>query len=210
MLYQPELIKGNIPIQILCLAKSPEYLTSQFASLLNNLLCYALFVEFDYSKSKTWIQLTDYSTKYEVSISTLRRRIKEESISYRVESGKYYILDEAPSRKQRGRKPAEERKIEIFSQGGAIGSAVYFDQDEMTPVVGSETSALEEDISKKTGEPIFSAANRLLEEIKRAYSQVLLEKEEQILQLKEEIADLRTLAQVLESENERLRQKMST
>jgi hypothetical protein len=81
----------------------------------------------------------------------------------------------------------------------------------MTPVTGSETSGSGSlDSLKNTGdEPIFSAANRLLEEIKRAYSQVLMEKEEQILQLKEEIADLRTLAQVLESENDRLRKKLN-
>lgn len=187
-------------------------------------------MEIEYSKeqnqehddtSKTWIQLTDYSNKYEISISTLRRRIKEESIPYRLDNGKYYLLDEGLNKKQRGRRPSEDKKIEVFNQGGAIGSAVYFDQDEMTPVIGSETSAtasessitgaydLQGQLQAKGNEPIFSAANRLLEEIKRAYSQVLMEKEEQILQLKEEIADLRTLAQVLESENERLRKKMN-
>lgn len=172
-------------------------------------------MDFDYSRtieepgtggSRTWIQLTDYSNKYGVSISTLRRRIKEESIQYRVDNGKYYLLDEALRQKQRGRKPTEEKKIEVLQQGGAIGSAVYFVEDEMTPVTGSENSDVVA-TAPNPKEPIFSAANRLVEELKKAYSQILLEKEEQILQLKEEIADLRTLAQVLESENERLRTK---
>ena len=45
----------------------------------------------------------------------------------------------------------------------------------------------------------------LLAEIKSAYRQVLQEKEEQVLILKNEISDLRTLVNVLESENKRLR-----
>jgi hypothetical protein len=52
--------------------------------------------------------------------------------------------------------------------------------------------------------PILSAANRLLNELKKAYSQILQEKEEQILQLKEEVTDLKTLVRVLEGENDKL------
>jgi riboflavin biosynthesis pyrimidine reductase len=53
-------------------------------------------------------------------------------------------------------------------------------------------------------EPILTAANRLLTELKKAYMQILQEKEEQIMHLKEEQADLKTLVRVLEAENERL------
>ena len=139
-----------------------------------------------------------------MSISTLRRRIKEESIDYRLDSGKYFILDEVPTKKPRGRKPNDVQEGEFFSAGSAIGSAVYFDSDDMV----SLQEKIEKNIGTNKSEPIFSAANRLLEELKKAYSQILQEKEEQVLQLKEEIADLRTLAQVLESENDRLRKKL--
>src|SRR5436190_5774976 len=44
-----------------------------------------------------WIPLTDYSNKYKVSISTLRRRIKLENIPFKLASGKYFLLDESPS-----------------------------------------------------------------------------------------------------------------
>jgi hypothetical protein len=50
----------------------------------------------------------------------------------------------------------------------------------------------------------WQTTQALLNEIKKAYSLILQEKEEQILQLKEEVADLKTLVRVLENDNERL------
>src|SRR6186713_1555773 len=43
-----------------------------------------------------WLPLVDYSNKYRISISTLRRRIKLESIPFKLDSGKYFIIDESP------------------------------------------------------------------------------------------------------------------
>ena len=60
-------------------------------------------------------------------------------------------------------------------------------------------------IQANKDEPILTAANKLLNELKKAYSLILQEKEEQILHLKEEVSDLKTLVRVLESENDRLR-----
>lgn len=51
----------------------------------------------------------------------------------------------------------------------------------------------------------MEVANKLLSELKRAYTQILAEKEEQMLLLKEEVSDLKTLVRVLESENDRLK-----
>ncbi len=45
---------------------------------------------------------------------------------------------------------------------------------------------------------------RILDEIKKAYTLILQEKDEQVRQLREEISDLKTLVRVLEGENERL------
>ncbi|OFZ19337.1 MAG: hypothetical protein A2Z20_01720 [Bdellovibrionales bacterium RBG_16_40_8] len=45
----------------------------------------------------------------------------------------------------------------------------------------------------------------LVGEIKNAYKTILQEKEQQILQLKEEIVDLKTLVEILETENSRLK-----
>ncbi len=48
----------------------------------------------------------------------------------------------------------------------------------------------------------------MLKEIKDAFIKVLQEKEEQILNLNEEIADLKTLVRMLEIENERLKSNL--
>ncbi|MBK7845673.1 MAG: hypothetical protein IPJ71_18710 [Bdellovibrionales bacterium] len=40
-----------------------------------------------------WISLNDYSSKYKVSVSTLRRRIKEDAAEYNLENGKYWLKD---------------------------------------------------------------------------------------------------------------------
>ena len=42
----------------------------------------------------SWLSLVDYANKYKVSISTLRRKIKIEEIPFRLDSGKYFIIDE--------------------------------------------------------------------------------------------------------------------
>lgn len=63
----------------------------------------------------------------------------------------------------------------------------------------------EKNIKSNKDEPILTAANKLLNELKKAYTQILQEKEEQIFQLKDEVSDLKTLVRVLESENDRLR-----
>ncbi|MGZ3745545.1 MAG: hypothetical protein ACXVBQ_16895, partial [Pseudobdellovibrionaceae bacterium] len=49
------------------------------------------------STTESWLVLSDYSTKYDVSVSTLRKRIKAEDINFRLEDGKYYIIDEPMS-----------------------------------------------------------------------------------------------------------------
>ena len=40
-----------------------------------------------------WLTLQEYSSKYKISISTLRRRIKGEEIKYNLESGRYFLQD---------------------------------------------------------------------------------------------------------------------
>lgn len=41
----------------------------------------------------TWIDLTEFSTKYGVSTSTLRRRIRAKTIAFKLEKGKYLLHD---------------------------------------------------------------------------------------------------------------------
>ncbi len=125
-----------------------------------------------------WLDLTDYSTKYKVSVSTLRRRIKAEDINFQLRDGKYFLIDEPMSTHQKHR-PSQESDVEM------MGAHLVF------PKVSKD-------------EPILTAANKLLTELKMAYTQILCEKEEQILRLKEEVSDLKTLVKVLENENSRI------
>jgi hypothetical protein len=125
----------------------------------------------------SWLSLIDYANKYKVSISTLRRKIKIEDIPFRLDSGKYYIVDEP---------------LEII--GKSHGEQLVLEK----PEAKGSNVGLE-------GESVLVAANRLLDEIKKAYTLILQEKDEQIRQLREEISDLKTLARVLEGENERLK-----
>lgn len=121
-----------------------------------------------------WLPLFEYSNKYRVSISTLRRRIKSDSIDFKLDDGKYLILDTPPDKMNRA-KASEE----------------IHEQDFIETVPEQKLSQM--------GEPaVFSTANRLLDELKRAYTLILQEKDEQIRLLREEISDLKTLVRVLE------------
>lgn len=153
-----------------------------------------------------WLPLTDYSLKYKVSVSTLRRRIKTEDIQFRFDDGKYFILDEPPtgSPQPRANRPSLNSETARAFGGSvgpakpALGHAMDFEDEAVPPKDdGKERAKIEQNI--------LNVANNLLGELKKAYSQILHEKEEQILQLREEISDLRTLVRVLESENARLK-----
>lgn len=232
-----------------------------------------------------WLPLTDYATKYKVSVSTLRRRIKAEDIKYLFQEGKYFISDKPISMVSKispslgystniqngisqvssavnleNEKPEEMTALEKQSQtydfdflenlrknastklpqvknevgmlnktkqnfqpAINIEEEYYFKNQKSEKNITSEfefvkSEAIDsatnqaglkefsEKISKiGNNEPILTAANKLLAELKKAYTQILQEKEEQIMTLKEEVSDLKTLVKVLESENLRLK-----
>lgn len=254
-----------------------------------------------------WLPLTDYATKYKISVSTLRRRIKADDISYQFQDGKYYISDEpintintnlkfSPSlnlNENRNEIPkqlssaisplssdlsdsasdeflenlkraAPEKLPSIKNEVGILDknkneslravtprmidleSEYYFkSQAESSNHMNNKNSSSEiitngsadrtndnitkhfdfiknedengalssgkKDFSEKiskigNNEPILTAANKLLNELKKAYTQILHEKEEQITSLKEEVSDLRTLVKLLERENSRMKE----
>ena len=113
------------------------------------------------------MSLTEYSSEYGISVSTLRRRIKGKQIRYKLINGKYFL-------------PRQETSSNQTS----------------TPVPNEVLRGQEENS--------FNTAKTLLDELKKAYMQSLQSKEEQILQLKQQITDLKTLVMFLEKENARL------
>jgi hypothetical protein len=119
-----------------------------------------------------WLPLLNYSAKYNVSLSTLRRRIKNNSIGFKLEGGKYFIADEAIT--------AEKETVK--SQGI---------EPNLSPLLSTN-------IQPSYEASVLSSAHKLVEELKAAYAKILQEKEEQITLLKEEVVDLRMLVRILE------------
>jgi hypothetical protein len=126
---------------------------------------------------ENWIALNDYANKYQVSISTLRRRIKSNKIRYKLEDGKYLLSDSADN-------------SAIRSQGAEAYSEVPMSTDVMA--------------NTESG---YSMSRLLLDELKRAYLDSLQAKEDQILYLKQQVSDLKTLVMFLEKENNRIQNK---
>lgn len=141
--------------------------------------------------NNTWLPLNEFSTKYKVSLSTLRRRIRSGEIEHKFAEGKYWLADR-PILKHARKFDYEARGVE--EENGKVIN------------LGLETPPSQE-VSEEfiSGEGLLDSANKLMAELKGAFISVLHEKEDQIMQLKEEIADLRTLVRILEADNERLK-----
>jgi hypothetical protein len=137
--------------------------------------------------NKGWMPLNEYSNKYRVSLSTLRRRIRANEIEFRFDDGKYWLLD-APIAK-----PPHGVELRAVTAPRAIETQSEF-------AISSNT------IPQPEG--LLNSAQNLLQELKNAYVKVLHDKEEQITQLKEEVIDLKTLVKILESENDRLKSNL--
>lgn len=130
---------------------------------------------------QNWLPLMEYSAKYRVSLSTLRRRIKAGEIEYKLHDGKYLLRDGPLQTVHSGAEAiAPPQKVSPQIQNVPVSSGLERDQ-------------------------YWQTTQGLLNEIKKAYSLILQEKEEQILQLKDEVADLKTLVRVLEEDNARVK-----
>lgn len=134
-----------------------------------------------------WLPLNDYSTKYQISISTLRRRIRSGTIENQFRDGKYWIKDQ-PTHRSYQTERSDLASVKTVPH--APSSTPIANTSAPVSADNGETSALE-------------MANHLVAELKSAYVLILQEKEEQILQLKEEVADLKTLVRILEADREK-------
>lgn len=159
----------------------------------------------------SWLALADYSTKYKVSVSTLRRRIKAEDINFRLADGKYFIIDEPMSTHQNHR-PSLTSDTMVGTHSPNLKNSIediLASYAQPQPQTQPKETSAKPDHVRKNEEQILSTAHKLLTELKRAYTQILQEKEEQILQLKEEISDLKTLVKALESENQKSKKRQN-
>lgn len=174
----------------------------------------------------TWLPITDYSAKHKISVSTLRRRIKADDIKYRFLEGKYLLLDEPvpvttsnplhrPSLSdsivnESASTASGFNPVHGFTNHGSAQMSAQTQPVSQSNANGSALNNLPPPSEVNLDGPILSAANRLLTELKKAYSQILQEKEEHILQLREEVTDLKTLVRVLEGENDKLNSRLGT
>lgn len=193
--------------------------------------------------SINWISLADYSAKYKVSISTLRRRIKNEQVEYAFDSGKYYLPDLdikaiSKAKKSFSSRVAPPKKVNSL-EDLQLGQHFYgkdflenfdnsftevknhdngessdegdfmFSKEEVANAVNAfnhPEAKAEKKIAKDNMESssMKEALDHMTKELKKAYSAILQEKEEQLILLKEQVADLKTLVNILEEENQRL------
>ena len=164
--------------------------------------------------TQDWLTISDYAGKYKVSVSTLRRRIKTNTVESIFEDGKYFLRNKSLRDHQiRANDKANDRSNKVAQNHLRTAPAVAPPQKTTVPaqhrnLMEEPTNRLHEQGGEEAS-PIFATANRLLNELKKAYSVILQEKEEQILQLKDEVADLKTLARVLEEENNRLKESIT-
>lgn len=139
-----------------------------------------------------WITLADFSSKYRVSVSTLRRRIKAGTTQYQLDAGKYWLRD----------LPLKDHKpLKVNNPNPKKDAA----PPQTLSTSSEEFEALTEDTPSDAPEiksTLITTVNSMMEELKKAYMQILQEKEHQIFQLKSEIADLKTLVRVFEDQSE--------
>jgi hypothetical protein len=166
--------------------------------------------------SRNWLTLMEYSAKYRVSISTLRRRIKASEMEFQFTDGKYLLKDTpissgaevvAPPISTQPQNQRQPIMNEDFIANLQSPLSLVTKPAPSTNVMAIVPSPIQENNvprSIKTEEAVNPTVERLLSEIKKSYSTVLQEKEEHIRQLRSEISDLKTLVQVLEQQNGQL------
>jgi hypothetical protein len=146
----------------------------------------------------------EYSAKYRVSISTLRRRIKAGELEFQFTEGKYLLKDVSlpvepvAAGSEVVAPPTQAKQPQIQLVPSASNSKVA-----MAPVPPPAATKIPPPSNSEVGPQV----EKLLAEIKKAYMQILQEKEEQILLLRSEMSDLKTLVSVLEEQNNQLKQK---
>jgi len=151
--------------------------------------------------NKEWLALTEYSSKYHVSVSTLRRRIRSGQAVHVYKNGKY-LLKDLPLVDHLMTEDKKVDREESMIQGEVAPPQQNPPHKKFLAAQAEQKAWATQNSKNNTAS---KEVETLLAELKSAYRQILQEKEEQVLILKSEISDLRTLAKVLETENERLR-----
>lgn len=157
--------------------------------------------------SNSWISLNEFSTKYGISLSTLRRRIKRGQVEHEFREGKYWVKD-APAPKylnQNHNEAAAKTEVgNLKNSSDKCSTGIEGAPSKGEPEKLNSIPSIDKSSDSEQASHLLASANKVLQELKGAYINVLQEKENQITQLKAEISNLKTLVQILEAENNRL------
>lgn len=164
-----------------------------------------------------YLSLAEYSSKYGVSISTLRRRIRSGQFPYSLKLGKYFLEDQSPAALNK-RQNAKQKKIgkseSDFSPGDkkkALSQAPSASFPGVMQQLKREREAEGAILDRRSKDDLstflledHSFVHKVMDSQKELYSQIE-KKEEKINEQQNQIADLNTLVALLEKENKELK-----
>ncbi|MCY4321449.1 MAG: hypothetical protein OXC37_03465 [Bdellovibrionaceae bacterium] len=170
-----------------------------------------------------WLSLGEYSGKYRISISTLRRRIRAGQIPFSFKMGKYFLEDRSPVdlKKEMG---TNKKDLSPSSLKKELGLGVEYSEIDQKRESGdqenkdNETEVFKAVPAKKKTSPSIKSlkdpsfmfkqetffVNKVVEAQKELYEH-LEKKELQISEQQNRIAELNTLVALLEKENKDLK-----
>jgi hypothetical protein len=146
----------------------------------------------------TWLPLIEYSVKTGVSLSTIRRKIKGNSIQYRLEKGRYLILH-SEANNQAAQQPMQHTSPQ--SQGA---STTDVDRWQDKPLHRFNPSQIVS-FDAPTEEEKPGTVDKAVSMISEAFEYALVQKEEQVRmlelrnrELEDRVNELKLLVRVLE------------
>ncbi len=153
---------------------------------------------------EAWLSLSEYSNKYGVSISTLRRRIRSGQLVVHLKNGKYFLKDRSLKDLKKLKDSITAESTTDLVSDPASESLPYRSKNLKTSVEEDfklEPVKLDSVKLDQGGSPVV---DKLLESQMKLCQQLEL-KDRQILDLQNKLMDFRTLCALLEKENKQLK-----
>lgn len=148
-----------------------------------------------------WLPLTEYAVKSGVSLSTIRRKIKSNTIAYRLEKGRYLILFSEPGNS--GTRPAPVL-VPTPVSAPEIERRIA-EEETISRPLAAKFKTSEESATTESERWILPLIDRSVRMVSEAFEKTLKEKDERIrllekrnAELDERLNELRTLVHVLE------------
>ena len=124
-----------------------------------------------------WLPITEYSIRNGLSVSTIRRKIKNKSLEHKIENGKYFIMDDNADNEE------DDNKLSMSTPMGIDVSKKSFAS--INDVI---------DFAQRS----IDTATELNRELIDEKEKVIHIQDGLILQLKEQVSELKMLVNILE------------